>query len=99
MTSSRLRFIKTINVQDQIKEYIEQIEESAETQEEKKQARALSNNFDEDFRSFFITTNTKMTFAINDNLDVVIMVSSKLEQNLYDQMTQTFNAEDLHVMR
>ena len=59
----------------------------------------MSNSFEENFKSFFIPKNNKMTFAINDNLDVVVMVSSKLEQDLYDQMTKTFNSEDLHVMR
>lgn len=51
-----------------------------------------------DFKPYFIPANTVLNFSINDNLDVTIQVSSDIEQKLYNQLSITFNNEDIRLL-
>ena len=52
-----------------------------------------------EFKPYFIPANAILNFSINDKLDVTIQVSSDIEQKLYNQLSTTFNNEDIRLLR
>lgn len=43
----------------------------------------------------FIPTNVVLTFSINDSLDVTVQISSMLEKQLNEELSQIFCQEDI----
>lgn len=46
----------------------------------------------------FIPTNVVLSFSINDSLDVTVQISSMLEKQLYEELSQIFCQEDIPIL-
>lgn len=53
----------------------------------------------QEFQSYFIAENVILKFDINDNLDVIIEISSKMEFELYEELRKTFPEDDIKILK
>ena len=76
-------FIKSVNIKEAIGDYIETMKaEAAPYSKEMASIMHLKRTIETDFKSYFINRNSKIEIEINDNFDVAIQISNKLEDSL-----------------
>ena len=72
LNSTELIFMKTINIQEEMMDYITEIENKLPGSYESFEAAKMKSSIQGDFKPYFIPANTVLNFSINDKLDVTI---------------------------
>jgi len=94
LTFDSMRFVKTVNVNQAIKKYIEDCIDTCEDMDDFAKAKKMRYALDGDYQTYFIENNVHYEFDINDNRDLIVQISNKLEIELFDQIAKTFPDDD-----
>lgn len=98
-TSEEVIYIKSINIKEAIGDYIETMRaEAVPNSKELASILHLKRTLETDFKSYFIHRNSKIQIDINDNFDVAIQISNKLELDLFTELYQTFHDKDVEIL-
>lgn len=83
--------MKSIRIKESIDQYLRDVEKEAKFgSEDYYMIQGQKSRIKGNFETLFIPTNALLTFSINDNLDVTIQISSMLEKELNEEMSQMF---------
>jgi len=77
LQKSGFHLMKTINLYHSIKAYSKANIEHQVGDQDKEDAYKLSKSLEDDLATYFIANNSKYEFAINDNMDFTVQISSK----------------------
>jgi len=65
-----------------------------------KESRDLKNKYlNKEFESYFIADNVVLNIEINDNLDMIVEISSKIEIELFKELNKAFPEDDIQILK
>lgn len=82
--------MRTIDLNYAIKDYAKKNVECQKTEEDHAEAYNLSKALHGEYATFFFGTNSQYEYAINDNMDFTVQISSKQEIDLENELNITF---------
>ena len=59
----------------------------------------IDEELGKNFQSYFIEKNVKLRVGINNNLDIVVEIISKIEQELFEELIKAFPEEDILILK
>jgi len=65
-----------------------------------KESRDLKDTYlSKEFESYFVGDNVVLNVEINDNLDMIFEISSKLEIEIFKELDKTFPEDDIIILK
>ena len=52
-----------------------------------------------EFESYFIADNVVLNIEINNNLDLIVEISSKMEIELFKELNKAFPEDDIQILK
>ena len=90
----RLKHIKKINVTEAIKTYVGMNYQLQKGKEQEAAAREMKEKINIEYSSFFISKVASTHIKINDTLDVVVEITSKLDSEFKESFDLMFPEQD-----
>ena len=84
MTTNEFKWIKTINVFEEIQQFVNDLSTNAVTPDEIIKAQHLDHMIKKDYAAYLIENSVTFEVSVNDMMDVVVEITNKLEKLLVD---------------
>lgn len=98
-TSTEVIYLKTVDIKQDIHDYLEKVKrETDPISREYHRILQLKKSIDVDFKSYFVLRNSKIDININDNFDIAVQISNKLELDLFSELYETFSKNDVNTL-
>jgi hypothetical protein len=92
-------YMKTINVADNISDYIQSLIDNCKNDVELDKVKEIETKIRYQYASYMTEENVIIKVGVNNNLDVVVEISCKSEDEVRKELYKVFSKRDVEILQ